>query len=259
MSRNNLQVLYNVLEKEFSASEGTFLNAEKHRHALKEDFVKILETVTQAKTSLSRYPKAASLRRIGLIETLLKDLLLRHETERRHINALAFLISRLRSNLAQEILEPRLYGKIREALLEEEKLVHLREKFPDADAVPARPVVKRKVKTIRLALVKISGIHYAIPVTKIWKRDPQTLSYLDLKGQRRTQPIEEYFTPVEIPAKMFRQMAVHTPVIPAGSGGYRTQLQFYGRHFFLYGARLTYTVRTGGRTHTHSDSLTPQR
>lgn len=259
MSRNNLQVLYNVLAKEFSSSEETFLRAERNRHALKEDLEKILGTVSEAKVSLSRYPKAASLRRIGLIETLLRDLLLRHETERRHINALAFLLSRLRSNLAQEILEPRLYGKIRAALLEEANLRHLREKFPDADASPPAPLAKREARTIRLALVKISGIHYAIPVKKIWKKGPQTLNYLDLKGQKKTLEYEEYFTPVEIPAKMFRQMAVHTPVTPSQTAEYRTQFRFYGRHFFLYGARLSYTVRTGGRTHTHSESLTPQR
>ena len=108
MPKNRLQVLYNELEREFATSEETFLAAEKSRYSLRENYEAILETVSDAAEKLGKYPQAAALKRIRIIETLLKDLLLRYETERRHFNALGFLLSRLRNNLATEMLEPRL-------------------------------------------------------------------------------------------------------------------------------------------------------
>jgi hypothetical protein len=147
MPRNNLQILFNELEREAEQAESVFLLADKNRHTLKAAYASLLSTLNGVQGKLGRYPQAAALKRIKLIETLLKDLLLRHETERRHFNALGFLLSRLRTNLATEILEPRLYGKIRTALENETNLVRLREKFPDAESVitaPALPVKKTR-------------------------------------------------------------------------------------------------------------------
>ncbi len=286
MGKNRLQVLYNVLEKEFSGSEEVFLSAEKSRFALRENYQAILKTITEATEKLDHYPQAAALKRIRLIETLLKDLLLRYETERRHFNALGFLLGRLRSNLATEMLEPRLYQKIRSALEQEENFVRLREKYPDADAVitepKAPPKPQKPVKKVRLMLIAAANLHYAIPVTKIWKKTPaagpiaekllktgfshmrlpvdgkpardyaHAVAYSDFKDERRLVYCDTYFMPVEIPQKMLKQMVVFATSKVGDQAEHRPYVTFYGRHFFVYGARLSYTVRTGGRVRSIS-------
>jgi len=279
MPRNNLQILFNELEREAEQAESVFLLADKNRHTLKAAYASLLSTLNGVQTKLGRYPQAAALKRIKLIETLLKDLLLRHETERRHFNALGFLLSRLRTNLATEILEPRLYGKIRTALENETNLVRLREKFPDAESVSTAPAlpVKKPAKPIKLLLLGAAGLHFAIPVQKLVKKTApgpiaeklQSLgyissslptagalsvapklfvAYLDLRGAKRMVECDAYFTPVQMTQKSLKDRVSYTASPGARPDEQRGHLTFYGRRFFLYGARLTYTVRTGDRT-----------
>lgn len=279
MPRNNIQILFNELEREAQSAEEVFLLADKNRHTLKAAYASLLSTLGGVREKLSDYPQAAAGKRIKLIETLLNDLLLRHETERRHFNALGFLLSRLRTNLASEILEPKLYGKIREALLNEANLVRLREKYPDADAVLTAPAPPRKKpsKPVKLLLVGASGLHFAIPIQKLVKKtapgpvaeklqqigyissplpagskfgqDPRLhVAYLDLHGQKRMIECDEYFTPVQMTQKTLKDRISYAASHGIRPDEQRGQLTFYGRRFFLYGARLSYTVRTGDRT-----------
>lgn len=289
MAKNRLQVLYNVLEREFAGAENNFLAAEKSRLNLRENYEAILKIITEATEKLEAYPQAAVVKRIRLVETLLKDLLLRHETDRRNFNALGFLLGRLRSNLATEMLEPKLYQKIRAALEQEENFARLREKYPEAEAVVTTPraAVKtpKPAKTVRLMLVAASNLHYAIPVNKIWKKTPaagpvtekllkngfrhkalpvdgkaandytHAVAYSDLSDCRRIVYCDTYFTPVEIPQRMLKSMVTFASNRVGDSMEHRPYLTFYGRHFFVYGARLSYTVRTGGRVR----SISPER
>jgi len=281
MPTNNLQLLYNRLERAFVAAEETFLHAEKIRYELKSDYATLLAAVQAAKHDMAKYPQAQLAKRLRLMETLLKDLQLRQAGEQRSFNALGFMLSRLRLRLASEILEPKLYGKIRAALAEEESLAALREKYPDADAVltePARRMQPRKGKNIRLLLVGCNSLYYAIPVTKIVKKtipgaveqkllskgftalelpgnrssspeSPLAIAFHDLAGRRRLVYCDEYYTPVEVPQKVLRRMVVWAPPADRLSADFRPQVKFYGRRFFVYGARLSYAVRSGERKH----------
>ena len=281
MPTNNLQLLYNRLERAFVAAEETFLHAEKIRYELKSDYATLLAAVQAAKHDMAKYPQAQLAKRLRLMETLLKDLQLRLAGEQRSFNALGFMLSRLRLRLASEILEPKLYGKIRAALAEEESLALLREKYPDADAVltePARNPQPRKGKNIRLLLVGCNSLYYAIPVTKIVKKttpgaveqkllgkgftalylpgnrssspeSPLAIAFHDLAGRRRLVYCDEYYTPVEVPQKVLRRMVVWAPPADRLSADFRPQVKFYGRRFFVYGARLSYAVRSGERKH----------
>lgn len=281
MPANNLQLLYNRLERSFAAAEETFLHAEKIRHELKSDYETLLAAVQAGKHDMARYPQAQLARRLRLIETLLKDLQLRQAGEQRSFHALGFMLSRLRLRLASEILEPRLYGKIRAALAEEENLATLREKYPDADAVltePAPTKQPKKSKNIRLLLVGVNSLYYAIPVRKILKKTtpgpveeklrstgftaldlpgnrlnspemPLAIAFTDIAGHRRLLYCDEYFTPVEIPQRVLRRMVVWAPPADRFGADFRPQVQLYGRRFFVYGARLSYTVRPGERKH----------
>lgn len=280
MPKNRLQRVYNELDREAENAEQVFMAAEKSRYALKEGYESILKTVAEGAEKFKNHPQAAVLKRFRLMETLLKDLLLRYETERRHFNALGFLLSRLRSNLATEILEPKIYQKIRSALEQEENFKRLREKYPDADAVLTTPKAPTKIpkpsKRVRLMLISAANLHYAIPVTKILKKTPaagpvtkkllqsgfsrfslpvngkaetdyaHAIAYSDLKEERRLVYCDSYFTPVEIPQKMLKQMVTFASNKVGDTMEHRPYLTFYGRHFFVYGARLSYTVRTGG-------------
>ncbi|MFO1528049.1 MAG: hypothetical protein U1F16_18905 [Turneriella sp.] len=297
-SKNRLQVLYNHFEREFASAEQTFLAADKHRLGAGAALQEILAMLGVAREKLGRYPKAGVLKRITLIETLIKDLDLRYQTERRHFNALGFLISRLRNNLAMEMLEPKLYGKIRSALEQEETLKALREKYPDAphSATPlgtdSNSKPKKPEKTIRLMLISAAKLHYAIPVTKIVKKTPaggalseklresgysimqlpattasepmtvsgtasasgraahsytHAIAYIDMKDQRRIVYCDDYFQPVEIGQRLLRKMVQYLPSGTTSSIQYRPLVRFYGKQFFVYGARLSYTVRTGVR------------
>ena len=280
--KNHLQTLYNYYEREFAEHEARFLVADKHRLEAKTALQEILNGLSAASEKLGHYPQATVLKRIRLIETLIKDLDMRFAAERRSFSALGFLLSRLRGNLAVEMLEPKLYNKIRAALAEEETLKALREKYPDADAVitaakPAAP--KRAAKSIRLMLVGAANLHYAIPVRRILKKTPadgpiaaklrsghtqlnlpierkspekyvHAIAYSDLKEQRRIVYCDEYFKPIEIPQRMLKQAVTY---VPSGTGEnrvHRPVLKFYGRQFFVYGARLSYTVRPGGRANS---------
>jgi len=280
MSKNRLQVLYHLLEREAAGAEEVFLAAEKSRFSLRENYESILKTIAFAREKLDRYPQATALKRINLIETLVKDLLLRYETERRHFNAVGFLLGRLRSNMATEMLEPKMYQKIRSALEQEESFQRLREKYPDAEAVvtaakPPRP--HKPAKKVRLMLIAAANLHYAIPVQAIARKTPATgpiaakllsngfkpadlpvngkpaeeyahaIAYADLKGERRLVYCDSYFTPVEIPQKMLRKMVTFASTRIGQTLDHRPYFTFYGRQFFVYGARLSYTVRTGGR------------
>lgn len=281
MPTNNLQLLYNRLERSFAASEETFLHAEKLRHGLKADYETLLAAVQAGQLDMARYPRAQLTKRLRLIETLLKDLQLRQAGEQRSFNALGFMLSRLRLRLASEILEPRLYGRIRAALAEEEKLAALREKYPDADAVltePARSPQPRKGKNIRLLLVGCKSLYYAIPVTKIVKKTtpgpveqkllgrgftalalpgnrtnshkmPMAIAFVDLAGHQRILYCDEYYTPVAVPQNVLRRMVVWAFSADRLSADFRPQVRLYGRRFFVYGARLSYTVRPGERRH----------
>jgi hypothetical protein len=279
MPKNNLQILFNEIEQEARESESVFLAADKHRHSLKAAYAALLTTLNGLQARLVKYPQAASLKRLKLIETLLQDLLLRHETERRHFNALGFLLGRLRSNLATEMLEPRLYNKIRAALETETALVKLREKYPDADAVVTQPPQARKPrsKPVKLLLVASAGVHFAVPVQKVVKKaspgpiteklqqigylsSPLPISaqnsalpklavaYIDPKGQKKMLVCDEYFTPVQMSQKSLKDRVDYSGNSTGKPGDLRPQLAFYGRRFFLYGARLSYTVRPGERT-----------
>ncbi len=279
MPRNNIQILFNELDREAQSAEEVFLLADKNRHTLKAAYASLLSTLGGVREKLSQYPQAAAGKRIKLIETLLSDLLLRHETERRHFNALGFLLSRLRTNLATEILEPRLYGKIRQALLSEANLARLREKYPDADAVVTTKAAPRKktVKPVKLLLVGAAGLHFAIPVQRLVKKTAPRpvaeklqqigyrssplpaggpngaaprlhVAYVDLRGQKRMLECDEYFTPVQMSQKTLRDRVSFTVSSTVRPDEQRGQLTFYGRRFFLYGARLSYTVRPGDRT-----------
>jgi|GEM_PF-2632309 len=301
-TKNHLQTLYNYYEREFAEHEARFLAADKHRLEAKVALNEILNGLTAATEKLGHYPQATVLKRIRLIETLIKDLDLRFAAERRSFNALGFLLSRLRGNLAVEMLEPKLYNKIRAALAEEETLKALREKYPDADAVITAPKpmpAKRATKSIRLMLIAAANLHYAIPVQRILKKTPadgpvaaklrssgynvttlpvgpqidlvsradhghpfplingkapekyaHAIAYSDLKEQRRIVYCDEYFKPIEIPQRMLKQAVTY---VPSGTGQnrvHRPVLKFYGRQFFVYGARLSYTVRPGGRANS---------
>lgn len=281
MPANNLQLLYNRLERSFAAAEETFLHAEKQRHELKTDYATLLAAVQAGKADMARYPQAQLTKRLRLIETLLKDLQLRQAGEQRSFGALGFMLSRLRLRLASEILEPRLYGKIRAALAEEENLAALQVKYPDSDAVLTRPLPPpqpKKSKSIRLLLVGVNSLYYAIPVTKISKKTtlgpveekllstgfavldlpgnrakshemPMAIAFTDFRGRRRLLYCDEYFTPVEVPQKVLRRMVVWAPPTDRLGADFRPQVKLYGRRFFVYGARLSYTVRPGERKH----------
>ncbi len=281
MPKNNLQILFNEIEQEARESEGVFLAADKHRHSLKAAYAALLTTLTGVQAKLARYPQAAALKRLKLIETLLQDLLLRHETERRHFNALGFLLGRLRSNLATEMLEPRLYHKIRAALESETELVRLREKYPDAEAVVTQPapVRKRQMKPVKLLLIASAGMHFAVPVQKLVKKTAPgplaeklqqngykssplpvgainsalpklAVAYVDAKGRKRMLVCDEYFTPVQMSQRSLKDRVSYSGNTTGKPGDHRPHLQFYGRRFFLYGARLSYTVRPGERART---------
>lgn len=56
---------------------------------------------------------------------------------------------------------------------------------------------------------------------------------------------DAYFTPVEISQKELRKRVTWSSAQQGLGHEFRPQIQFYGRHFFVYGARLSYTVRTG--------------
>lgn len=279
MAKNRLQVLYNFLEREFAASEAKFMAAEKLRFRLKEDYATLLQTAQMARERLTHYPQAQSLKRLGLIETLLAELLANYEKDRRHLNALGFLLSRLRQNLATEMLEPKLYEKIRQTLQHEESLKALREKYPDAEEIVTVPKAippQKPTKTVRLMLFSAARINYAIPVTRIVRRTPatsplaakfaqngyreielpvtakrtgehtQAIAYRDLKDERRLVFCNSYYKPLEIPQKMLKRVVTYAQSTVAGKALHRPMVHFYGRNFFVYGARLSYTVRTGG-------------
>jgi hypothetical protein len=281
MPANNLQLLYNRLERSFAAAEETFLHAEKQRHELRSDYEALLAAVQAGKHDMARYPQAQLTKRLRLIETLLKDLQLRQAGEQRSFQALGFMLSRLRLRLASEILEPRLYGRIRAALAEEETLTALRKKYPDADAVltePARTRQPKKSKNIRLLLIGVNSLYYAIPVTRLVKktapgpveaklletgftaldlpgnrtsshRMPLAIAFEDLAKRKRLIYCDEYFTPIEVPQKVLRRMVVWAPPADRFGADFRPQVKLYGRRFFVYGARLSYTVRPGERKH----------
>jgi hypothetical protein len=281
MPTNNLQRLYNRLERTFAAAENTFLHAEKIRHDLKSEYQKLLAAMDFGKRAMARYPQAQLMKRLHLIETLLKDLTLRQTSEKRSFDALGFMLSRLRLRLASEMLEPKLYGKIRAALAEEKNLAVVREKYPDADAVITAPAPKTRQKTarsIRLLLIGSRKLYYAIPVQKIVKKTPpgpveaklmalgfSTLSlpgnrtsshtmplviaFENFAGRRRIVHCDEYFTPIELPQKLLRRMVTWAAPFNRFDANFRPQIQLYGRRFFLYGARLSYTVRPGERKH----------
>ncbi len=282
MPANNLQLLYNRLERSFAAAEKTFLHAEKIRHELKADYEALLSAVESGKRDMARYPRAQLTRRLNLIGTLLNDLMLRQSSEQRSFNALGFMLSRLRLRLASEILEPKIYGKIRAALAQEQTLVALREKYPDADAVltkPAQLKPPKKDKNIRLLLVGANKLYYAIPVRKIVKKTtpgpveanlrltgftalelpgnrmnspemPFAVAFEDFAGRKRLLYCEEYFTPLEIPQKLLRRLVTWVNPADRSDSRFRPQVRLYGRRFFVYGARLSYTVRPGERKHT---------
>lgn len=289
MPKNHLQTLYNYYEGEFAEHEARFLAADKHRLEAKVALNEILNGLMAATEKLGHYPQATVLKRIRLISTLIKDLDLRFSAERRSFNALGFLLSRLRGNLAVEMLEPKLYNKIRAALAEEETLKALREKYPDSDAprytAPDGTALgassrRRQSKSIRLMLIAAANLHYAIPVQRIFKKTPaggpiaaklkvsgysitnlpvngkapekyvHAVTYSDLKEQRRIVYCDEYFKPIEIPQRLLKQAVTY---VPSGTGEnrvHRPVLKFYGRQFFVYGARLSYTVRAGGRANS---------
>ncbi|HRP69500.1 MAG TPA: hypothetical protein PLY93_08215 [Turneriella sp.] len=289
MPQNRVQILFNELEAKFAETEKSFLHAEALRHRIKGEYEAILEAVRSAKKKFHMHPRATLVRRLSLMETLLSDLLLRSQGERRSFDALGFLLSRLRSNLASEILEPKLYQKIRNALEEEENFKRLRAKYPDSEAVITHKkntlAIKEKEsasKVIRLMLISHAGIHYAIPVKSILKktnalspvaakmRDAQytrmplpvngqkesgetiAVFFIDLKGKKCYLHCDSYFTPVEIAQKILKKMLVFTQDKIAGKVEHRPFVSFYGRRFFVYGARLSYTIRTGVRNHTHT-------
>jgi len=236
MATNRLQVLYNHLEKEFSEAGTQFLAADKNRYEAKERLESILDIIGEARTKLARQPHAPTLKRIGRIETLTRKLLLNYETERRTVDALGYLIARLKGNLANEMFEPKMYDKIRAALAAEIKIAEH----------PEVSIIEPKQKTIRLMLISRNGIHYAIPVRKIVHKTVGSVEYLDLRGNQKTEYCDEYFKPVEMRPQMLRRIAEHRVIEIGGERNYRTAFRFYGRHFFLYGARLSYTIRTSG-------------
>lgn len=279
MPKNNLQALYNRLERRFALAEETFLHAEKLRHELKANYEALLVMVKIALGETERYPQAQLRKRLGLIDTLLKNLALRQQTEERSFNALGFLFSRLRLRLASEMLEPRLYGKIRAALAEETQLAALRAKYPDAENVLTAPAKKTAPdKKIRLLLVAVRDLHYAIPIKKIVqktepgptaeklranghavlvlaggptdKRLPLAIAFIDFAGKKKLVYCDTYFTPVELPQRLLRKKVIWVPPEDRFSADFRPQVQFYGRRFFVYGARLSYTVRPGERKRT---------
>lgn len=276
MPKNNLQALYNRLERRFNLAEETFLHAEKLRQELKADYEALLVMIKTALAETERYPQAQLRKRLKLIDTLLNHLLLRYDTEKRSFDALGFLFSRLRLRLASEILEPRLYGKIRAALAEEVQLTELRAKYPDAEAVLTVPPKKQAArKRIRLLLIAVRNLHYAIPITKIVKKTapgpviekllaqgyktltlvgtpteaqlPLAVAFIDFFGRKKLVYGDAYFTPVELPQSVLRQKIIWMPPQDRSSSDFRPQVQFYGRRFFVYGARLSYTVRPGER------------
>ena len=75
------------------------------------------------------------------------------------------------------------------------------------------------------------------------------VAFHDLAGRRRLLYCDEYYTPVEVPQKVLRRMVVWAPPADRLSADFRPQVKFYGRRFFVYGARLSYTVRPGERRH----------
>lgn len=274
MPKNNLQILFNRLEKEAQESEAHFLAAEKERYALYENYTLLKSTLQEMKGKLGTYPQAYLQKRLALIETLVNHLMLNHDTTRRTFNALGFLLSRARHNLAQEMLEPKLYQKIRSALEEEESLKVLRKKYPESDAIVkvSRPIQKkRESKPIRLLLIGVSGLYFALPVDKVLKRfkpgvfeealrqrgyshfalpiqssaPTLAVAFLTPNGSRRTVYCDEYFTPVEISQRELRKRVTWSSAEQSLGHEFRPQIQFYGRRFFVYGARLSYTVRTG--------------
>lgn len=281
MPVNNLQLLYNRLERTFAAAEQTFLQAERKRYELKSDYEALFQAVKSAKQDMMRYPQSQLVKRLRLIETLLKDLELKYALEQRSFHALGFMLSRLRARLASEMLEPRLYNRIRAALAEEETLIALREKYPDADAVlthPAHRKQPKKGKNIRLLLVGVNSLYYAIPVTRLVKkaapgpveaklletgfttmdlpgnrtsshRMPLVIAFEDLAKRKRLIYCDEYFTPIEVHQKLLRRMVVWAPPADRFGTDFRPQLKLYGRRFFVYGARVSYTVRPGERKH----------
>ena len=279
---NRLQILYNHFEREFALFEERFLAADKHRLEAKAALSEILSGLMAAREELTQYPQATVLKRMGLIETLLKDLDLRFTTERRNFNALGFLLSRLRENLASEMLEPKLYNKIRSALEKEASLQTLREKYPDSDAVVTAPKMHpaKPAKSVRLMLIGAANLHYAIPVGRILKKTEaagaiagklretgftpldlptgskpsdqyvHAVAYRDTKDRRRMVYCDEYFKPVEIPQRLLRENVAYALSGTAENRVHRPYVRFYGRQFFVYGARLSYTVRPGGRANS---------
>ncbi|MBV6494693.1 MAG: hypothetical protein LDLANPLL_02730 [Turneriella sp.] len=288
MATNRVQRLFHYLDEKFVEVEKTFLHAESSRHNLGSSYTSLLRSVRKAKALFVKHPRAALLRRLTLMETVLLDLMQKWEAERRGFNSLGFLLSRLRSNLANEILEPKLYQKIRATLEEEESFKALREKYPDAEGVitqprPALDVKKKESTKIRLMLLAASNLHYALVVKKIVKKTltnspvavklietgfseyklpvdgkvsaaySYAIFFIDFKGQKRFVYSDAYFTPIEISQSMLKKKVVFASQKVGKKMEYRPYVQFYGRHFFVYGARLSYTIRPGGRNRT----LTP--
>lgn len=281
MPTNNLQLLYNRLERSFASAEETLLRAEKLRQSLAGDYGVLLAAVRSATADMQKYPKAQLVKRLRLMETVLQDLQLRHAGENRGFQAIGFLLTRLQQRLASEMLEPRLYGKIRSALAEEAELSALREKNPAADTLsggPPRRQRPQQARNVRLMLVGVNSLYYAIPVKKILRKSrpgplteglvargfaslplpgsrvsfhrmPLAIAFSDFAGRRRLLFCDEYFTPVEVPQKALRRMVEWAPPADRLSADFRPQVRFYGRRFFVYGARLSYTVRPGERKH----------
>ncbi|MCS6971428.1 MAG: hypothetical protein NZL89_00245, partial [Leptospiraceae bacterium] len=192
------------------------------------------------------------------------------EAEKRTWDALASLLTRLRQKLAVEILEPRLYTRLRGALSQEKELEQEEAGFTKPQTAVARHSVPNK---IRLLLVESAGMHFAIPVTKIHGRFssakeakltaagffPLTLpatgnagfkmvvAYEDLKRRKRYIRCNTVFTPVAIAPEVLRRNMAFLPVEESTGTRFWSQLRFYGRRFFLYGARVSYTIRSGGR------------
>jgi hypothetical protein len=284
MGTNQLQILYNDLEKQFLQCEQDFLAAEKARHEQKNGLTAVLRILEDAQKQLDRYPQAATRKRIHLMETLVRDSLLRHDIDLRNYNALGFLLQRLQANLASEMLEPKLYGKIRAALEHEAGVKELRLKYPDVtgngdETQNSNPGIQhiKPMLTTRLMLISAQNINYAIPITRILKKLPVkstaprvleargyrlfplpinrsstedykiAVAFSDLKGDRRILYADEYFTPVELRRKLLRKYVTFSASRAGTATEHRAQVRFYGRQFFVYGARISYTVRTGGR------------
>ncbi|MCX7631823.1 MAG: hypothetical protein N2Z22_00670 [Turneriella sp.] len=273
MAKNLLQRIFNRLEQDFANAEQIFFAADKMRLEKVNALHKILATTALARKYLVRYPQSPLLKRLNRIEILLYHLLSRHEAEKRTWDALASLLTRLRQKLAVEILEPRLYTRLRGALSQEKELEQLKLKEAGFTKLQGAGEFHGARAKIRLLLVESAGMHFAIPVTKIHGRFssakeakltaagffPLTLpatgnagfktvvAYEDLKRRKRYIRCNTVFTPVAIAPEVLRRNMAFLPVEESTGTRFWPQLRFYGRRFFLYGARVSYTIRSGGR------------